>query len=122
LQEIRKSASADQAEVKDLRVKLRMAEHERTQLSSKQGEVGETKKALQAVESKRRDEMRERDRKIAELEKALAGEKKKREGADAKLKEVKAKLTRKLRSRQTTQDLEGQVDEPEMKHAEPNHP
>jgi hypothetical protein len=112
LQEIRKSASPEQSEVKDLRVKLRMAEHERTQLSSKQGEVGETKKALQAVESKRRDEMRERDRKIAELEKALAGEKKKREGADAKLKEVKAKADEEAQKvRQTTQDLEGQVDE-----------
>ncbi|KIM83361.1 hypothetical protein PILCRDRAFT_819600 [Piloderma croceum F 1598] len=112
LQEMRKSASVDQAELKDLRIKLRMAEHERTQLSSKQGEVGETKKALQAVESKRRDEMRERDRKIAELEKALAGEKKKREGADARLKEVKANADEEVQKvRQATQGLQGQVDE-----------
>ena len=109
---MRKSVSADQAEIKDLRVKLRMSEHERTQLSSKQGEVGETKKALQAVESKRRDEMRERDRKIAELEKVLAGEKKKREGADARLKEVKANADEEVQKvRQAAQDLQGKADE-----------
>jgi predicted nucleic acid-binding Zn-ribbon protein len=112
LQDMKKSASADQAEIKDLRVKLRMADHERTQLSSKQGEVGETKKALQTLESKRRDEMREGDRKIAELEKALAGEKKKKEGADARLKEIKAKADEEVQNiRQTSRGLRVQVDD-----------
>jgi chromosome segregation ATPase len=111
IQDMKKSMSADQAEIKDLRVKLRMAEHERTQLSSKQGEL-ETKKALQAVESRREGDVRERDRKIAELEKTLAGEKKKREAADAKLKEVKTKADEEVQKiRQATRGLQGQVDD-----------
>ena len=75
---------------------------------SKQGEVGEMKKALQAVKSKRRDEIRERDRKIAELENsALTGERKKREAVDERLKEVKAKVDEEARKVcQTTQGLE----------------
>jgi chromosome segregation ATPase len=100
-----------------------MAEHERTQLSSKQGEAGETKKALQALESRRRDEVRERDRKIAELEKGLAGEKKKREGADAKLKEVKAKADEEVQKvHQATQGIQGQVDDArnEARRAQPS--
>ena len=66
LQELKKSNESSQAEVKELRSKLRVSEHERNQLASKQGDLGETKKALQALDGKRRDEMRERDRKIAD--------------------------------------------------------
>ena len=112
IQDLKKSNLTDQAEIKDLRVKLRMAEHERTQLLGKQGEAGETKRVLQALESRRRDEVRERDRKIVELEKALAGEKKKREGVDAKLKEVKTKADEDVqKARQATQSLQGQVNQ-----------
>src|SRR5882757_1591850 len=93
-------------------MKLRMAEHERTQLSSKQGEAWETKRALQALETKRKDEMREKDKKIAELEKALAGEKRKREGIDARLAEVNAKADEETqKARQTAQDLQKQLDD-----------
>lgn len=54
--------------------------------------------------------MRERDRKVLELEKALAGEKKKREGADAKLKEVKIKADAEAQKvQQATQDLQVQA-------------
>jgi chromosome segregation ATPase len=89
--EYKKSTSADQIELKDLRVKLRMSEHERGQLAGKQGEVGETKKALQSLELKRREDVRERDRKIVEMEKALAGERKRREGVETRLAEIKGK-------------------------------
>jgi chromosome segregation ATPase len=68
-----------------------MSEHERGQMAGKQGEVGETKKALQALELKRREELRERDKKIVDMEKALAGEKKRREGVEARLAEIKGK-------------------------------
>ncbi|KII92246.1 hypothetical protein PLICRDRAFT_466038 [Plicaturopsis crispa FD-325 SS-3] len=91
IQECKKAALADQAEAKDLRVKLRMSEHERTQLAAKHGEAGDAKKALQAAESRRKDEVRERDRRIADLEKALAGETRRREAAEAKMQEAKAK-------------------------------
>lgn len=78
----------------------------------KQGDVGETKKALQALESRRRDEVRDKDRKIVELEKALAGEKKKREGSDGKLKEVTEKSNEEAQKlRQASQELQLQLDE-----------
>lgn len=92
LQELRKSNINDQSEIKELRVKLRVSEHERGQLAAKQGETGEIKKALAATEAKRKEDLRERDRKIADLEKSLAGEKKKREGAELRLQEVKGKV------------------------------
>lgn len=112
IQELKKAASADQNEIKELRVKLRMSEHERTQLATKQGEAGETKKALHMLESKRREELRERDKKITELERAVAMEKKKREGADARSKEVKAKADEEIQQvRQAIQDSEGRMDE-----------
>lgn len=56
------------------------------------------KKALQSLETKRKDEVREKDRRVAELEKALAGEKKKREAAEARLHDVKGKGDEELQS------------------------
>lgn len=92
VQELKKTNSAEQGELRDLRTKLKAAEHERTQLVAKQGEAGETKKALQAAESRRKDDMRERDRRIAELEKAVMSEKKKRELVEGKLADVKSRV------------------------------
>ncbi|KAG2150551.1 hypothetical protein DEU56DRAFT_34762 [Suillus clintonianus] len=91
IQEYKKSNITDQSELKELRVKLRMSEHERTQLASKQGESSEAKKALQSLEARRKDEVRERDRKIAELEKAVSAEKKKKESLESCVSEVKGK-------------------------------
>ncbi|KIJ68163.1 hypothetical protein HYDPIDRAFT_83602 [Hydnomerulius pinastri MD-312] len=90
-QELKKSSVAEQAEIKELRLKLRMSEHERTQLASKQGESGDVKKALSSLESKRREDLRERERKIAELEKTVAAERKKREMLESCLHDVKNK-------------------------------
>jgi hypothetical protein len=73
----------DQAQIKELRLKLRMSEHERTQLSGKQGDAGEFKKVLQALEAKRKEETREKDKKIAELERVLNVERSKKETAGA---------------------------------------
>lgn len=77
IQEYRKSSATDKSELKELRIKLRMSEHERAQLVGKEGESNEAKKALQSLEARRKDELREREKKIAELEKALSAEKKK---------------------------------------------
>ncbi|CAL1706550.1 unnamed protein product [Somion occarium] len=98
LQETKKAHDSGQFEIKDLRAKLRISEHERNQLASKQGDLGETKKALQALDSKRRDELRERDRKVAELEKAVAAEKKKRELLETKLFGINAKTDSELQA------------------------
>ncbi|KAJ7901749.1 hypothetical protein B0H14DRAFT_2668280 [Mycena olivaceomarginata] len=91
IQELKKTASTEQGELKDLRVKLRMSEHERTQLAGKQGEAGDLRKTLQSLESRRRDEVRERDRAIADLEKSVAAEKKRRELAEARLQELQGR-------------------------------
>ncbi|KAG6917435.1 hypothetical protein DXG01_002521 [Tephrocybe rancida] len=110
MQELKKTAASDQIEIKDLRVKLRMSEHEKTQLASKQGEAGEAKKSLQSLETKRREELRERDRRIAEVEKALASEKKRKEAAEVKLQEFRGQGNDELQTvRAAAQKLEDSV-------------
>ncbi|VDC06436.1 unnamed protein product [Peniophora sp. CBMAI 1063] len=102
MQELRRAALADQTELKDLRAKLRLVEAERTQLASKTGEASDAKRALHKLEAQRREdqvvaearrkeELRERDRRIAELEKALGAEKKRRETAETRASELRGK-------------------------------
>ncbi|KAF9461301.1 hypothetical protein BDZ94DRAFT_1168036 [Collybia nuda] len=98
IQELKKFSTSEQAEVKDLRAKLRTSEHERTQMAGKQSEVGELKKSIQLLEARRRDETREKDRRIADLEKMLAGEKKKKEAVEARLLDLKGKGDEELQS------------------------
>lgn len=110
IQELKKAQGADQAEIKDLRVKLRMSEHERTQLAAKSGEAGELKKALQALDLKRREEIKERDRKLADLEKSVAGEKKRKEALEGKLKEMIGKGDQEIEAvREVVGDLKAQL-------------
>ena len=82
----------------------------RSKLSSKQGDAGDAKKALQALDAKRRDELKERDRKIAELEKALATEKRRKDAAEAKLLEIKGGVDAEVRQAQaTTKGLDAEL-------------
>lgn len=74
LKELKRNSLSDQSEIKELRAKLRVSEHERSQLASKQGDAGEAKKALETLEAKRRSENQEKDRRIGELESVLAAE------------------------------------------------
>ncbi|KAI1795710.1 hypothetical protein LXA43DRAFT_970577 [Ganoderma leucocontextum] len=106
VQELKKATTNDQAELRDLRLKLRASEHERTQLAAKQGDSAEARKA----EARRKDELRERDRKIAELEKALGMERKKRGVVEAQLDESKAKTDERLQeARAATEDVTSQL-------------
>lgn len=66
-----------------------MLEMEREKATSKQPEMLELKKNLQTLETKRKDDLRERDRRIADLEKGVQVEKKKRELAESKYSESK---------------------------------
>ncbi|KAJ7262257.1 hypothetical protein B0H12DRAFT_322600 [Mycena haematopus] len=91
IQDLKKAASTEQGEVKDLRVKLRMSEHERAQLVGKQAEAEELRKAMHSLELRRRDEVKERDRIITDLEKHVGAEKKRREMVDAKLQELRCR-------------------------------
>ncbi|KAF7361981.1 hypothetical protein MVEN_00543300 [Mycena venus] len=110
MQDLKRVSSTEQAEIKDLRVKLRMSEHERTQLVGKQGEAGELKKAMQSLELRRRDEVRERDRTIADLEKSVATEKKRREMVEARLQELQGRGDVELQTAQTkAQSLQVQL-------------
>ncbi|KAG6849452.1 hypothetical protein H0H93_008295 [Arthromyces matolae] len=103
LQELKKAATSDQIEIKDLRAKLRMSEQEKSQLASKQGDLAETKKSSQALETRRREELREKDRRIAELEKALYDEKLYKKSVE----EVDQKRNQELQAaRQAVQKLE----------------
>ncbi|KAM5540255.1 hypothetical protein V8D89_006074 [Ganoderma adspersum] len=100
VQELKKTAANDQGELRELRLKLRTSEHERTQLAAKQGDAVEARKA----EARRKDELRERDRKVAELEKALGMERKKREWAEARLAEAKGKTDERVQEAQAAAD------------------
>ncbi|KAI0663618.1 hypothetical protein C8Q70DRAFT_370111 [Cubamyces menziesii] len=112
VQELKKTNTNDQAELRELRVRLRTSEHERTQLASKHNDAGEARKALQAAETRRKEELRERDRKIAELERTLSMERKKREAAEAKWQEAKSKTDDRVQeARAAAQDLELQLQE-----------
>ncbi|KAJ7497216.1 hypothetical protein FB451DRAFT_220873 [Mycena latifolia] len=105
IQDLKKASSTEQAELKDLRVKLRMSEHERAQLSLKQGDAGELKKTIQALESKRRDDVRDRDRVIADLEKSVAGERRRREMVEVRLQELQGKGDNELQAARVKSQL-----------------
>ncbi|KAG1858176.1 hypothetical protein F4604DRAFT_1659264 [Suillus subluteus] len=111
IQEYKKNNTADQSELKELRVKLRMSEHERTQLISKLGESSEAKKALSSLEARRKDEVRERERKIAELEKAASAERKKSDLLECYVKEAKGKADEEARkSHDMMVTIQGKLD------------
>lgn len=92
IQEMKKASLSDQSEIKELRHKTRVLELERDKITSKQPDISELKKSLAALEAKRKDELKERDRRIIELEKLVQSEKKKRELAEGKIHESKRLL------------------------------
>ncbi|KAJ7647406.1 hypothetical protein FB45DRAFT_734139 [Roridomyces roridus] len=100
VQELKKVSSTEQAELRELRVKLKASEHERAQLFSKHGEVGDLKGALQSL----RDEVREKDRLIADLQKAVAAEREKRELEKAESQQVQSQLQEETRQQHSLID------------------
>lgn len=87
-----------------------MSEHERNQLTTKQGEASEAKKSLQSLELKRREELREKDRRITELEKALNSEKIRKEAVEVKLRETNGRVDQESQAaRVAAQKLEDAV-------------
>ncbi|OAX43280.1 hypothetical protein K503DRAFT_708780 [Rhizopogon vinicolor AM-OR11-026] len=111
IQEYKNSSAADKSELKELRIKLRMSEHERTQLVSKEGESNGAKKAMQILEVRRKDELRERDKKIAELENAVSAERKKRELLQSCINEGKGKADEEARkSRDILRSIQEKLD------------
>ena len=87
-QDLKRAALADQTEIKDLRSKLRSAEADCAKLKTKSEETVRTKQALDSTNAARLDELKERERRIAELEKAVGVEKKRREGVESQLRDA----------------------------------
>ncbi|KAG9316590.1 hypothetical protein JVU11DRAFT_2643 [Chiua virens] len=111
VQDLKKTSVAEQTEMKELRTKLRMSEHERGQLAKRGAENGDMKKVLSSMEAKRKEDVKETERRVAELEKTLAAEKKKRELLESCLDDVRKKAdeeTMKLRA--TSANLQQQLD------------
>ena len=86
----------DQAEIKELRAKLRVSENERGHLALKSEESGDTKRSLAVLEAKRKEELRERDRRVAELEKSVADGQGRNEALERKLLESKGRAQQEL--------------------------
>lgn len=79
IKDLNKGKASEETELNEARLRLRSLESERNRLQVNTAEVQELKTSLQSLEAKRREELRERDRRIVELEKSLAEEKKSRE-------------------------------------------
>ena len=110
LQESRKQNLVDQAEIKELRAKLRVSENERGHLASKSEEGGDAKKLIAALEAKRKEELRERDKRIAEFEKAVANEQKRNQVLEGKLLESRGRTQHELdEARRTISSLQSEV-------------
>ena len=110
LQDSRKQNLVDQAEIKELRAKLRVSENERGHMALKSGEGGDAKKLLAALEAKRKEELRERDKRIAELEKSFANEQRRNEVLEGKLLESKGRTRQELdEARKTISSLRDKV-------------
>ena len=86
----------DQTEIKELRAKLRVSENERGHLASKSEESGDTKRSLVVLEAKRKEDLRERDRRVAELEKSVADGQRRNEALERKLLESKGRAQEEL--------------------------
>lgn len=72
-----------------MRHKLRLLELERDKACAKQSDLNDLRNSLRALETKRREEVNDRDRKIMELEKKLQAEKKRRELLESKSQDTK---------------------------------
>jgi chromosome segregation ATPase len=112
IEELRKITTSDQSELKDLRHKLRVLELEREKALSKQPEINELKKSLATIEAKQKEELKDRDRRIAELDKHLQTEKKKHESFEIRAQDAKRGLVEEAQSnRVAIQQLEALVQE-----------
>jgi hypothetical protein len=85
IQDLRRSALTDQTEIKDLRAKLRSTEVERAGFQTKYNDAVRTKQTVDSTNAARRDELKERDKRISELERTLGLEKQRREDVETQL-------------------------------------
>ena len=92
-----------------MRHKLRLLEAEREKFNSKQPELVQLKKSLSQLESKRKDELKERDRRIADLEKELLSATKVKDLLESKIIDSKQLYDQQLSS--TRSELETHLEQ-----------
>ncbi|KAJ2922324.1 hypothetical protein H1R20_g14760, partial [Candolleomyces eurysporus] len=109
IQDLKRTTSSEQTEVKELRSKLRLLEAERNRLQLDSSGVQELKASLHSLEAKRREELRERDTRISELERSLAAEKKARETLSRQHQQLKE--SSESESKSTTKKLQTLLDQ-----------
>ena len=85
IQDLRRSALTDQTEIKDLRAKLRVAEAERAGFQTKYNDAVRTKQTVDSTNAARRNELKERDKRLSELERTISLEKQRREDVETQL-------------------------------------
>ncbi|EJD02797.1 uncharacterized protein FOMMEDRAFT_146619 [Fomitiporia mediterranea MF3/22] len=96
-QDLKKEILAAQSEARELRVKLRVVEAERDKLANKQTDAAGLRKAISTAEKLKKDEIQEKEKRIAELQRLLAAEKQCVEEAETKAREQRTKLEKEAR-------------------------
>jgi len=97
VKELKRVILADQAEIKDLRSKLQSADQTKSQAASRQEEVERQKRTIQQLESKHKQELANRDMKIAQQEKALAADTRRKDAVDNRIGDIKSKAEAQLK-------------------------
>ncbi|KAF8482218.1 hypothetical protein JB92DRAFT_3036967 [Gautieria morchelliformis] len=80
--ELKKATLADQAEIKELRLKVQNSAQVKVQLASSQDEVENLRKSLQNLEAKHQDDLQSQALKLARQEKSLTSEARQKEALE----------------------------------------
>jgi chromosome segregation ATPase len=119
IQDLKKTALADQTEIKDLRAKLRVAEAERVGAQKKYEEAMRTKQIVNSANVARRDELQERERRIVELETAIDAEKRRREDVETQLRDtITAKAEEEARRSSESAEARTELEQAQMEIAQ----
>jgi hypothetical protein len=100
MKDLRKVIIADQAEIKELRSKVQAADQVRSQLASRHEEVEQLKRSLQKIELIHKAEITSKDLRIAQQEKSLTLESRRREGLQQQIETSKSKTRSELNEAQ----------------------
>ena len=116
IKDLRKSHLQAQNEITELKTKLRIEQERASASGTKLADIEQLRKALSAAETAKRDLLKERDSRsaaLADAEKRLGSEARRREAAEAKVKELTSKLETNSKDHKSTQlrmtDLEQQL-------------
>ncbi|KAF8514212.1 hypothetical protein BU17DRAFT_68456 [Hysterangium stoloniferum] len=100
MKDLKKAIIADQTEIKELRSKIQAANQAKSQLASRHEDIEQLKKSWQQIERKHKAEIVSKDLRIAEQEKSLALECKRKEGLEQQVETLKFKMQAELKETQ----------------------